>query len=111
MAEREDYVLGREVTTRARSAEGRTTSIVSVRLSDEEMDALCAIAEREDKSLSQVVRDAIRRARSTKRTETGWSGALSLMNGASFTFGDRGAPISAASGGQTTSTALETAGS
>ena len=89
MVEHEDYVLGRDVTKRARSVENRTTSIVSVRLSAEEMDALCAIAEREDKSLSQVVRDAVRDARSTEHARTGWTGTLSLESGGSFTFGDR----------------------
>ena len=61
MAERTDYVLGRDVTEQARSQESRTTGIVSLRLSAEEMDALCVVADREGKYLSDVVRDAVRR--------------------------------------------------
>lgn len=61
MAERTDYVLGRDVTEQARSHEDRTTSVVSLRLSSEEMDALCAVADQEGKYLSDVVRDAVRR--------------------------------------------------
>ena len=47
MAERTDYVLGRDVTEQARSQESRATSIVSLPLSTEEMDALCAVADQE----------------------------------------------------------------
>ncbi len=61
MAERTDYVLGRDVTEQARSQESRTTGVVSLRLSAEEMDALCAVADKEGKYLSDVVRDAVRK--------------------------------------------------
>lgn len=61
MAERTDYVLGRDVTEQARSQESRATGVVSLRLSAEEMDALCAVADREGKHLSDVVRDAVRK--------------------------------------------------
>ncbi len=59
MGERSDYVLGRDVTEQARSHEDRTTGVVSLRLSAEEMDALCAVADQEGKYLSDVVRDAV----------------------------------------------------
>ncbi|MCE2470242.1 MAG: ribbon-helix-helix protein, CopG family [Dehalococcoidia bacterium] len=68
MAERTDYVLGANVTEQAKAREGRATSVVSIRLADDEMSALAAAAEQEDKSLSQVVREALaRRGMATHR--------------------------------------------
>ena len=61
MGERSDYVLGRDVTDQARSHEDRTSSVVSIRLSAEEMDTLCTVADQEGKYLSDVVRDAVRK--------------------------------------------------
>ena len=83
-----NYVLGRGVTRLARGRENRTTSVVSFRLSDEEMDFLSMIAEQEGKSYSQVIRDAIKQMRSRELTKTGWGGHMSIVNGASFTFGE-----------------------
>ena len=69
MAERTDYVLGHDVTEQARSQESRLTGIVSLRLSAEEMDALCAVADREGKYLSEVVRDAVLKHLKSKRAK------------------------------------------
>ena len=66
MDERGDYVLGRNVTNQALGKE-RMTSVVSIRLSSEEMDAVSAVAEREGKTFAQVVREAIKEATSAKR--------------------------------------------
>ena len=90
MDERDDYVLGRNVTKQALGKEGLLTSVVSIRLSSEEMDAVNAVAEREGKTFAQVVREAIRRMDSAKRGY-GWSAQMSLPNGARFGFGDLGA--------------------
>ena len=60
MAESRDYVLGRSVTKRARGQENRSSSVVSVRLSAEEMNVVGAIAERQGSSFAEVIRDAIR---------------------------------------------------
>ena len=60
MAEGRDYVLGRSVTKQARGQDNRTSSVVSVRLSAEEMDLVGAIAKRQGSSFSQVIRVAIR---------------------------------------------------
>ena len=52
MAENKDYVLGRGVTKQVRGQENRTSSVVSIRLSAEELDVLGAIAERHGKNFS-----------------------------------------------------------
>lgn len=87
MDERGDYVLGRNVTKQALGKEGLLTSVVSIRLSSEEMDAVNAVAEREGKTFAQVVREAIRRMASAKH-DYGWSAQVSLPSGARFGFGD-----------------------
>ena len=89
MTERRDYVLGRGVTKQARRQENRTSSVVSIRLSAEEMDVLGAIAERHGSSFSQVIRDAIRLMASSDRPEIGVGGVISFVHGASVTVGDR----------------------
>ena len=86
MDKREDYILGRSVTKQARNRENRSTSVVSLRLSAAEMDVLFAMAEREGKTVSQVVRDAIRQMRFAKTTETHWA-AVSYTDGRYFAFG------------------------
>ena len=88
MDERDDYVLGRNVTKQALGEE-ELTSVISIRLSSEEMDAVNAVAEREGKTFPQVVREAIRRMNSAKRSEHARSAPMSLLNG--FGFGDLGA--------------------
>ena len=87
MDERDDYVLGRNVTKQALGKE-RMTSVVSIRLSSEEMDAVSSVAEREGKTFAQVVREAIKETASAKRREFGWSAAVSFRNGSGARFGD-----------------------
>ena len=89
MAENKDYVLGRGVTKQVRGQENRTSSVVSIRLSAEELDVLGAIAERHGKNFSQVIRDAIRLMASSNRTELGLGGVISFENGGSVAVGDR----------------------
>lgn len=89
MDERDDYVLGRNVTKQALGKE-RLTSVVSIRMTSEEMDAVSAVAEREGKTFAQVAREAIREMTAAKRRNSGWSAAMSLSNGARFGFGDLG---------------------
>ena len=89
MTESQDYVLGRSVTKQARGQKSRTSSVVSVRLSADEMDVLGAIAERRGSSFSQVIRDAIRHMASIERSEIGVGGVMSFADGASVTVGDR----------------------
>lgn len=91
MDERDDYVLGRNVTKQALGKEGLLTSVVSIRLSSEEMDAVNIVAEREGKTFTQVVREAIRQMNSAKRSEYAWISPMSLSNGAWSEFGDPGA--------------------
>ena len=90
MDERDDYVLGRNVTKQALGEE-ELTSVISIRLSSEEMDAVNIVAEREGKTFTQVAREAIRQMNSAKRGEYAWSAMMSLPNGARFGFGDLGA--------------------
>ena len=54
-------MLGANVTEQVRGREGRTTSVVSIRLPDNEMLALATAAEEEGKNLSDVAREAIAR--------------------------------------------------
>ena len=89
MADNNDYVLGRGVTKQARGQENRTSSVVSIRLSAEEMDVLGAIAERHGKNFSQVIRDGIRLMASSERTELGLVGVISFEHGVSVAVGDR----------------------
>ena len=88
MDERDDYIMGRDVTKQALGEE-ELTSVISIRLSSEEMDAINAVAEREGKTFPQVVREAIRQMNSAKRSEHAWSAPMSLLSG--FGFGDLGA--------------------
>ena len=88
MTENRDYVLGRSVTNQARGQEKRTSSVVSVRLSDEEMDVLGDIAERQGSSFSQVIRDAIKLMATNDRPEIGVGGVISFEGGVSVTVGD-----------------------
>lgn len=74
MTESRDYVLGRSVTKQARGQENRTSSVVSVRLSADEMDVLGAIAERHGMNFSQVIRDGIKLMASSDRNEVGLGG-------------------------------------
>ncbi len=95
MDDRDDYVLGPNVTKQALGKE-RMTSVVSIRLSSEEMDAVTAVAEREGKTFAQVVREAIKESASAKRRDSGWSAAVSFLDGSGARFGD---PVGAQSVG------------
>ena len=87
MIEQNDFVLGRNVTEQAKAVEGRGTVVLSIRLSADELDSLSIIAEAEDKTLSQVVREAIRQWRSNRQRETRRA-AMSFPNGNMLYFGD-----------------------
>ena len=87
MDDRDDYVLGPNVTKQALGKE-RMASVVSIRLSSEEMYAVTAVAEREGKTFAQVVREAIKEAASAKRRDSGWSAAVSFLDGSGARFGD-----------------------
>ncbi len=87
MDERDDYVLGRNVTKQALGQEG-LTSVISIRLSPEEMDAVNIVAEREGKTFTQVVREAIRQMNSAR--ETGLSGVMPFFGGVSIRSVDPG---------------------
>ena len=90
MDEHGDCGLGRNVTKQALGEE-EMTSVISIRLSSEEMDAANAVAEREGKTFPQVVREAIRQMNSAKRSEHAWLSPMSLSNSAWSEFGDPGA--------------------
>ena len=57
--ERDDCILGDEVTTIARSVKELGTTIVSVRIPNEELARLEEIAVLTDKTIAQVIRDAV----------------------------------------------------
>jgi len=68
--ENEDFVLGEEVTTRAKSRSRGDTVVLSVRLSLEEFSGLEALSTATGKTLSQVVREAIgERLRTSRLSE------------------------------------------
>lgn len=88
MDERDDYVLGRNVTKQALGEE-ELTSVISIRLSSEEMDAVNIVAEREGKTFAQVAREAIRQMNSAR--EPGLSGVMPFFGGVSIRSVDPGA--------------------
>ena len=57
--EADEYVLGRDVTHLFRSKQPSNSAVVSFRVSSDELRKLSLFAEREGKSISQVLRDAI----------------------------------------------------
>lgn len=59
--ENEEYVLGEEVTSSARTKSRGGTAVVAVRLSVEEIAELESTSRATGKSLSQVLREAIRK--------------------------------------------------
>ena len=91
MSEADEYILGANVTELFRPKENRTTTIVSVRLSAPEWDIVSAIAERERKSVSQVMRDAIAQMRNAPAADPRWVTAA-FENGDSAYFGE-GRPL------------------
>lgn len=63
-----DYELGENVTGLARASRSKLGNVVlSVRLSSEELARVEAVAEEEGKTLSQVVREALRKHASETR--------------------------------------------
>jgi hypothetical protein len=87
MSEQQDFVLGRNVTEQAKAVEGRGSVVLSIRLSASELEFLSNIAVADDKTLSQVVREAIRQWRSNRQRETRRA-AVSFPNGGMLYFGD-----------------------
>jgi hypothetical protein len=87
MSKRQDFILGRNVTEQAKAHEGRGSAVLSLRLSGEELDSISNIAEVEDKTLSQIVREAIRQWLSNRQRETRWA-AMSFPDGTMMYFGN-----------------------
>jgi hypothetical protein len=83
----QEYILGRNVTERARAQENRGTVVLSLRLSSVEFDMLSDLAESQGRTVSQVAREAIQVSFKHRNRET-YSADLSLSNGSAFTFGD-----------------------
>ena len=57
--EREDYVLGEEITATSKAKKQTGTGVLSVRLSTEELTRLDQISRSTGKTLSQLVREAV----------------------------------------------------
>ena len=83
----QEYILGRNVTERARAQENRGTVVLSLRLSSVEFDMLSDLAESQGRTVSQVAREAIQGSLKHRARETS-SAYLSLLNGSAFAFGD-----------------------
>jgi Ribbon-helix-helix protein, copG family len=59
MSDEQEYVLGQDVTEAAASRTKGGTTVLSVRLTTEELAAIEAVANETGRTLSQVVREAI----------------------------------------------------
>jgi hypothetical protein len=59
MSDEQEYVLGQDVTEAAASKTKGGTTVLSVRLTTEELAAIEAVADETGRTLSQVVREAI----------------------------------------------------
>ena len=81
--EHEEYELGRNVTHLFKSKSRKETSVISVRLTGEEIKRLEEIGRENEKTVSQVIRDAIAAYR-VQRPET----VVGLWNGSSITVGE-----------------------
>ncbi len=79
----EDYELGRNVTHLFKSASKRETSVISVRLSGEEIKRLEELGRDNGKTVSQVIRDAIASYR-VQRPEI----VIGLSNGSTVIIGE-----------------------
>ena len=86
MNQREEYVLGRDVTDQAKARESRGTVVISFRISSEEFDALTEYAGAQRKTVSQIAREAFREGL-TSRSQTQWA-AMSFAGGSMVCFGD-----------------------
>ena len=95
--DRQDYVLGRNVTEQARARERRSTVVLSLRLSGDEFDALGDFADLEGRTVSHVARAAIQQwlAHPYRATH---SASMSFPSGGMAYFGDVGL-VTAGSGG------------
>lgn len=56
----EQYILGRNVTEQASAKEDRGTTVISFRIKTDEFDVLTHLAQKLDRSISQVARSAFR---------------------------------------------------
>ena len=86
MNQREEYVLGRDVTEQAKARENRGTVVISFRISNEEFGALTENAGVQGKTVSQVAREAFRQGL-TSRGPTQWA-AMSFAGGNMVYFGN-----------------------
>ncbi len=77
------YELGRDVTHLVASGNKKETSVISVRLTINEIKRLEKIGRESDKTVSQVIRDAIAAYR-IHRPET----VVGLWNGSTITIGE-----------------------
>jgi hypothetical protein len=85
--EREDYVLGRNVTEQARAKERRGTVVLSLRVSGHEFDALTDFADSEGRTVSQVARAAIQQWLAHPHRAS-HSASMSFPSGGMAYFGD-----------------------
>lgn len=92
-ANREDYVLGKNITEAVASKKRDATAVLSVRLSAEEVKALEAVSAATGRTMSQVAREALkaylhRQERIAQPTVTisagAWSGFTSSTGSPSF---------------------------
>lgn len=86
MSQREEYVLGRDVTEQAKARESRGTVVISFRISKEEFDALTDYAGLQGKTVSQIAREALREGL-TSRGQSQWA-AMSFVGGSMVCFGN-----------------------
>ncbi len=86
MNQREEYVLGRDVTEQAQARENRGTVVISFRISSEEFDALTKHAGVQGNTVSQIAHEAFRRGL-TPREPTLWA-AMSFAGGNMVSFGN-----------------------
>ena len=96
MSDEHEYVLGQDVTTAARSKTKSGSVMVSVRLSADELATIEAAAQASGRSLSQVIREAIRNGiRLAPRTASVQSEVtVSVSGGATFSTGGRRTEVS-----------------
>ena len=88
--EREDYVLGEDITEMARGREGRDTAVISFRLSSVELAALSDLAESQGKTISQVGREAVQEKLTDAAKRSTHGAAVSFPSGDMVYFGDMG---------------------
>lgn len=82
-----EFILGRNVTEKAKAQENRSSVVISLRVSGNEFDLLSDVAESEGRTVSQVARKAIQQWLTHRDRETQWV-ALSFISGTKVFFGD-----------------------